>query len=155
MDRMKTLLKYALWVILFFIFSEFLITVGLNSSYNDMKRKDKTSQVQIIQAQSTLVNGKIKGIIRNSESDNLNNKYVKIDFYSKRDNKVGTKYIEITTVKPEDTQEFSTNFELQDVTSYEISITDKKEEGEIEFISKELTKKQIVFATVITLLMFW
>ncbi len=155
MDRMKTLLKYALWVILFFIFSEFLITVGLNSSYNDMKRKDKTSQVQIIQAQSTLVNGKIKGIIRNSESDNLNNKYVKIDFYSKRDNKVGTKYIEITTVKPEDTQEFSTYFELQDVTSYEISITDKKEEGEIEFISKELTKKQIVFATVITLLMFW
>ena len=34
-------------------------------------------------------------------------------------------------------------------------ITDKKEEGEIEFIPKELTKKQIVFATVITLLMFW
>ena len=67
-----------------FIFSEFLITVGLNSSYNDMKRKDKTSQVQIIQAQSTLVNGKIKGIIRNSESDNLNNKYVKIDFLFKK-----------------------------------------------------------------------
>ena len=33
MKRMGTFLKYTLWVIAFFIFSNFLIEVGLNSNY--------------------------------------------------------------------------------------------------------------------------
>ena len=40
MDRMKTFLKYALWGILFFIFSEIIINVGLNSSYKNMECKN-------------------------------------------------------------------------------------------------------------------
>ena len=40
MDRIKTFLKYALWVIAFAIFSEFIINVGLNSSYKKIERKE-------------------------------------------------------------------------------------------------------------------
>ncbi len=39
MDRMKTFLKYALWLILFMIFSEILINVGLNSTYKKIESK--------------------------------------------------------------------------------------------------------------------
>lgn len=154
MNRMKTLLKYALWVVLFFIFSELLINIGLNSSYKKMERRDNISQVQIIEAKSTLVNGKVKGTITNSEEDYLTGKYVRIDYYSKRNILVGTKYIAIETTENNTTQNFNTYFELQGVTSYEISIVDEKEEGEIELITTELTKPEIVMLTVITMLCF-
>lgn len=155
MSRVKTFFKYAIWIILFFILSEFLITVGLNSSYRDIKRKDSEQAVEIKQAQATLVNGRVKGTIRNSEQDYLTGKYVKIEFYSKRDSYLGKKYIPIQTTQATTTQDFSLNFELEDVKSYEVSIVDKKEEGEIELLPKEWTKPEIILATIATLLIFW
>ena len=155
MDRLKTFLIYALLIVLFFIFSEFLINVSLQASYNDITRRDNTEQVQIQEAQSTLVNGKIKGTIKNSEQDYLTGKYVKIDLYSKRDNLLGTKYIEINTTETQNTQDFSVYFELTDVESYNISIVDQKEEGELDLIPEELTKPEIWLLTAMTVLILW
>ena len=153
MDRMKTFLKYAIWIVLFFILSEFLINVSLNSSYKDMNRRDNIEQVQITEAQSTLVNGKVQGTIKNSEQDYLTEKYVRVDFYSKRDNMVGTKYITIETTENMTSQDFNFYFELQDVTSYEVSIVDKKEVEEIEFIPEEWSRAEIFTVTLFTLMM--
>ena len=150
MDRMKTFLKYIIWFVLFFFFSNFIINIGLNSSYKNIEKRDSIEQVQIKQAQATLVNGRIKGTIKNSDKDYLTGKYLKIDLYSKRNVLVGKKYIDITT-----TQNFSMYFELKDVTSYEVSIVDHKEEGEIELIPKEMTKPEIIVLTAMTLLIFW
>lgn len=155
MDRMKTFFKYALWIILFFILSEFLINVSLEASYNDITRKDNTSQVQITEAKATLVNGKIKGTIKNSKEDYLTGKYVKIDLYSKRDNLLGTKYIEINTTEAQSTQDFNMYFELEDVESYNISIVDKKDGGELDLIPDELTKPEIWLLTAMTVLILW
>lgn len=155
MDRMKTFLKYIIWFMLFFFFSNFIISVGLNSSYRDINRKDNIEQVQITQAQATLVNGRIKGTIKNSDKDYLTGKYVKIDFYSKRNVLVGKKYIDITTTQNNTMQDFSIYFELKDVTSYGVSIVDHKEEGEIELIPKEMTKPEVIVLTALTLLIFW
>ena len=155
MDRMKTFLKYIIWFVLFFFFSNFIISVGLNSSYRDINRKDNIEQVQITQAQATLVNGRIKGTIKNSDKDYLTGKYVKIDFYLKRNVLVGKKYIGITTTQNNTMQDFSIYFELKDVTSYEVSIVDHKEEGEIELIPKEMTKPEVIVLTALTLLIFW
>lgn len=78
-----------------------------------------------------------------------------MDFLSKRDNVVGTKYIPITANKENPVQDFSTFFELQDVTSYKTSIVDKKEVGEIKFIPEEMKRKDIILLTILTLLIFW
>ena len=153
MDRMKTFLKYIIWFVLFFFFSNFIINVGLNSSYKNIERRDSIEQVQIKQAQATLVNGRIKGTIK--DKDYLTGKYLKIDLYSKRNVLVGKKYIDITTTQNNTTQDFSMYFELKDVTSYEVSIVDHKEEGEIELIPKEMTKPEIIVLTAMTLLIFW
>ena len=155
MDRMKTFLKYAIWLVLFFFFSNFIINVGLNSSYKDISRRDNTSQVEITQAQATLVNGRMKGTIKSSSDDYLTGKYVKIDFYSERDVLLGKKYIEIGTTQNNMTQDFNIYFELQDVKSYSISIVDEKEEGEIKLIPEDLTKPEVIVLTAITLLIFW
>lgn len=155
MARMKTFLIYALLVVGFFIFSEFIISVGLNSSYKDIERKDNISQVEITQAQATLVNGKIKGIIKDSEQDNLTGKYVEIDLYSERDNMIGKRYVEINTTEVNREQEFSIYFEAEDVTSYSVAIVDEKQGGELEIIPEEWTKTEIIVATIFTLLIFW
>ena len=80
MKRVKTLFMYALWVVLFIIFSDFLINVCLNSSYRPIERRDNVSQVNVYQAEATLVNGRIRGLITNSETDNISNKYLEFDF---------------------------------------------------------------------------
>lgn len=153
MDSVKTFLKYALIIIVFAILSELLISASLQSSYKDIKRKDNISQVTISQAQATLVNGKIKGTIVDDRKDNLTGKYVKITLYSKRDNEVGKKYVPIETTDVNKTQDFSLYFEKQDVTSYDISIVNEKESGELELIPKEMTKAQIFVATLFTIML--
>ena len=152
MDRVKTLFKYALWLVLFIIFSNFLINVGLNSTYKSIERKDNVEQVNIYQAEATLVNGRIRGLIKNTNGE-LSEKYVKIDFYSKRDVLLGSNYVQIGN---EEEQSLEVLFKQDDVKSYEISIVAQKEPGEeISIIPKDLTTSEIVVATVITLLIFW
>ena len=155
MARIKTFFIYALIIIGFYFFSNFIIDVGLNSSYKDIERKDNISQVEITEAKATLVNGKIKGIIKDNEVDKLTGKYVEIDLYSERDNMIGKRYVEINTTEVNREQEFSIYFEAEDVTSYSVAIVDEKQGGELEIIPEEWTKAQIVTATIFTLLIFW
>lgn len=153
MDRVKTLLKYVIWVLAFIILSEFLINVGLNSTYRKINRKDNIEQVNIYQAEATLVNGRIRGTITNSEPEELNGKYVRIDFYSKRDVFLGRRYIEVKDLAQNGTMSFEVFFKLQEVGSYEVVIADKKEPAdEIEWVPKDWTKGEIIAATIITLL---
>lgn len=158
MDRMKTFLKYAIWGIVFFIFSEFIINVGINSSYKKMNIAPDsitTKQVEITEAESTLVNGKVKGKIKADEEQNLEGKYLRMDFLSKKGNVMGTKYIPIIANKENPVQDFSVFFELQDVISYKTSIVDKKETVEIKFIPDEMKKRETILLTIMTMLILW
>ncbi len=156
MKRVKTLFMYALWVVLFIIFSDFLINVGLNSSYKPIERRDNVSQVNIYQAEATLVNGRIRGLITNSETDNISNKYLEFDFYSERDVYLGKKIININELQPGETQNFEILFKLQDVDYYTVSVLDERPEGEeIEILPEGWTTGEILLATAVTLLIFW
>lgn len=156
MDRLKTFLKYALWLIGFFILSNFLIYVGLNSSYRDIERKDNVEEVQVYQAEATKVNGRIRGLIQNIEKENLAGKYIEIDMYSKRDVFLGREYIQIEEKGQGEPQAFEMLFKLQDVASYEISIVDEKQEGgELELLDTDLTTQEIIVLTAFTFLILW
>ena len=156
MARLKTFFIYALIIIGFYFFSNFIIDVGLNSSYKDIERKDNISQVEISEAQATLVNGKIKGSIKDSRgNESLTGKYVEIDLYSSRDNMVGKRYIEIETTDVNKTQDFHIYFEAEDIKSYSVAIVNEKDGGELEIIPEEWTRPEIIVATMFTLLIFW
>ena len=156
MDKIKKYAMYFVLVIVFFIFSDFLIYVGLNSSYRDIKRQDSLEEVSIYQAEATKVNGRIRGLIQNPNGEGLNGKYVEVDLYSKRDVFLGRNYIQINDLQQGDTQSFELLFKLEDVSSYNVSIVDEKqEEEEIELLPKDLTTSQIIVATVLTFLIFW
>ncbi len=156
MDRMKTFLRYALWLVLFIIFSEILINVGLNSTYKKIERQDNVSQVNVYQAEATLVNGRIRGLITNSQEQNLSGKFLEIEFYSKRDVFLGRKYIQIEQLETNGTQSFEALFKLKEVVKYKIDIVEqKKDGGEIDLLPKELTMPEIWVATFLTVLILW
>ncbi len=156
MDRMKTFFKYILAIIIFFFFSNFLIYMSLETTYQNIGRKDNLQQVTIYQAQATKVNGRIKGIIYNDANNKITDRYLKIDLYSERGNLLGTKYIDLLGIRENETRNLEVYFKIQDVDYYEISFTEEKEEQEeLPEMVKDLTKEQVVWGTFLTFLIFW
>ena len=154
MSRMKTLLKYVLWILLFYIFSNLMIYLNLETTYQDIGRKDNLEQVTIYQAQATKVNGRIKGTIYNNEKNKITNKYLRIDLYSERNIFLGSKYIDVSNLRDNETRELEIYFKIQDVDYYEIKFTDEKVEGELPEMLKDLTKKEVFLGTFLTFLIF-
>ena len=155
MDRMKTLAKYVIWLVLFYIFSNLMIYLNIESTYQNIGRKDNLPQVTVYQAQATKVNGRIKGSIYNSEAHKITNKYLRIDLYSARDVFLGSKYIDVSTMRDSETRNFEEYFKVQDVDYYEMKFVDEKEEGELTEMLKDLTKEQVIWGTFLTFLIFW
>lgn len=155
MDTMKKFLKYALFVLAFFIFSELMININLETTYQNIGRKDNISQVSIYQAQATKVNGRIKGNIYNNVENKITSTYLRVDLYSKRNIRLGTKYIDISNLREDETRNFEVYFKVQDVEYYEIKFTDEKEEGELPEMWQDLTKSEIFWGTFLTFLIFW
>ena len=143
MDRVKTFAKYAIWLVLFWILSDILIYYGINSTYKAITPKwEQTNQISVNNAEATRVNGRINGIVTNSEDNNLSGKYLKVDLYSERGNLLGTNYLEIGNLDANKTNDFETYFKIQDVKSYNISVVDEKAEKvqEESFMTEDMTK---------------
>lgn len=143
MDRVKTFAKYAIWLVLFWILSDILIYYGINSTYKAITPKwEQTNQISVNNAEATRVNGRINGIVTNSEDNNLSGKYLKVDLYSERGNLLGTNYLEIGNLDANKTKDFETYFKIQDVKSYNISVVDEKTEKvqEESFMTEDMTK---------------
>ena len=154
MKRMKTFLIYILAIVGFFLFSELLINASLEAEYKKLGRRDDINQVVITQAESTMVNGIIKGIVINSEETPLNGKYLKFDFYSSRDILKGTKYIDISQLEKNQIQNIEMHFKLENVSYYKVSIVNEKTEQEIKLLPQDLNKTQIALATFLALIVF-
>lgn len=157
MGAFSTLKKIMIWILILigvYVLSDFLIYVGLNSTYQDIERKDNNSQIVVYQADATYVNGRIRGIIKDAEQ--IQDNYLKIELYTKRDVLVGKSYIEIEDVGNNGTQPFELLFKANDVSYYKIETLNEKEEGtELEILPKDLTKSEIILATALTFLIFW
>lgn len=157
MEPFSTLQKMAIWIAILvgvFLLSDFLINVGMNSTYKNMERKDDNANIVVYQADATYVNGRIRGLIKGNEKEKGN--YLKIELYSKRNVMVGKRYIQIKDLKQEETQAFELLFRAKAATSYKAEIVKEKEQGdELEIIPRDLTQPEIVLATIFTLLIFW
>ncbi len=155
MSRIKTFLKYAIWLIAFYIFSNIMIYFNLETTYQNIGRKDNLPQVAIYQAQATKINGRIKGTVYNNSENKITSKYLRVDLYSARDILLGSKYIDVSTMRENETRNIEIYFKVQDVEYYEITFTDEKEEGELPEIIKDLTREEVVWGTFLTFLIFW
>lgn len=140
MNRVKTFAKYALWIILFWIFSDILINVAINTTYKNINRIGEIPNgIQVIEMEATAVNGRIKLIVNNTQ---LSGKYVKINLYSDLENLLGTQYLSIGNISEGEQKEISTYFKIPEVKKYEIIIEDtegKSTEGFMDTAMSTIT----------------
>lgn len=123
MSRMKTFAKYAIWLILFWILSDILIYLGINSTYKDINKKGEIpTGIEVVEMQATTVNGRTKMKINNA---NLSGKFLKIDLYSSTGVNLGTQYLEIGKVRENQSKEIETYFKISEVKSYEITVVEE------------------------------
>lgn len=150
MSRMKTFAKYALWLILFWILSDILIYVGLNSTYKNIPQKtENPNGIEVVQMQATTVNGRTKIKVNDST---LSGKFIKIDLYSSTGVNLGTQYIEIGNLKENETKEFETYFKISEVKSYEVSVVEEVGQSTEGFMDTALSTLTII-VTLIKLLL--
>lgn len=182
MDRLKTLGKYALWVILFFFFSNILIFIGLNSSYSNLSAGSSSGagrssvsgtgtdtgtgtgseagagdstippQVNVTQAQATAVNGRIRGNLSNDGIEDLKGKYMKVDLFSPKNVLLGTEYLSVDDIMNNGNNEFDLNFKAQDVDHYGISFVDKIEKVNNDLFNVKFLKRPLTSYEIVGLL---
>ena len=142
MERMKTLAKYAIWLVLFWILSDILIYFGINSTYKSLRQKGETPNgIEILQMQATSVNGRTKILVNDVD---LSGKFLKIDLYSSTDVNLGTQYIEIGSLTEKESKELETYFKISGVDYYEINVVDEMGESTEGFMDTALSTLTII-----------
>ena len=148
MARMKTFLIYALIIIVFYFYSNFLIEIGMKGTYHTIVHGTinvSNPVVEVKEAKATYINGYVEGTMTNNTENRIDNKYIKIDFYSENNVQLGTKYVEIQNLEGGQTRDFRIAFKLTDVESFEISIVEEAENAtEEQFLSEEMTTTAII-----------
>ena len=154
MDKVKKYIIYVVLLVLFALFTEFLIAVGLNSNYNTIQSASNLPEnVIIYQSEATKVNGRIRGVVKNDENNPIEGNYLKFDFFSERDVNLGSKYIELDKSKTE--IPFEAFFKLNNVSYYKAAFVNEKESlGEIEFIPKDFSKTDIFWMAFIAMIVW-
>lgn len=146
MDRIKTFAKYAIWIILFWIFSDILINIGINTTYKDVQAKEAIPQgIEIQQMQATKVNGRMRIAVRDQS---LSGKYLKISLYSDIGNELGVEYLEIGDLKENEIKSIEKYFKIVDVKSYEVSVVDEKGESSEGFMDTAMSAITIIMTVV-------
>lgn len=137
MSRMKTFAKYAIWLILFWILSDILIYLGINSTYKDINKKGEIpTGIEVAEMQATTVNGRTKMKINDA---NLSSKFLKIDLYSSTGVNLGTQYLEIGKVRENQSKEIETYFKISEVKSYEITVVEEMGQSTEGFMDTALS----------------
>lgn len=142
MAKLKKYLLYVILIVAFWIFSDILIYISINSTYANVNTRVYSilPEITVGESKATYVNGYIKGNIKNNTDSIINNKYLKIELYSPRDVKLGTKYVKIENLDVNKYQEFEMWYKFTDVEYVNITATDNIENAtEEEFLSQETT----------------
>lgn len=123
MARFKQIMYLVLIIIVFIIFSEFMIRVGLKNTYKTISGEIKTASPEIVisEAKTTDVNGYVKGTIKNISEEDIAKTVIKLDLYTKRENILGDRCLEILNLKVGESREFEIYFRYNNVNNYKIT----------------------------------
>ena len=144
---MKKLTKYAIWLILGFIFVSvmcYLFAIQMFYPFNENDYSINTSypEVTIKDAKHTNYNGYVEGTIKNNTDNDMPNLYIRIEFKNKDGVEKCTESYYIENLKANSSQDFKVIYDAQNVTKFDLSIADSDGRNyDIEFQNfKELTE---------------
>lgn len=145
MARMKTFGIFALIVIGFMIFSNIMINLATKAVYSPMNVYLNTrsgEEIEIETSKSTYVNAIVKGKFTNKTNQDMKDKYLKIDVYSRRGNLLDTKYVALDYLKVGESKDFTMGFKSMEAVTCTIEVTDTATQNSsgTSFISEEVGK---------------
>lgn len=129
MKRLKQIMLFMIAMVLFIVFSEYMIRLGLRNTYKSFSGEIISSSPQFIvkDSKTTDVNGYVNGIIKNNLDYDIEKIYIKLDLQSKRDVNLGTEYMEVLNLKNGEEREFEIKFKYSNVYKYILSGTENIE----------------------------
>lgn len=153
MNNVKKIIKYVILIIAIYFLTKFLVYIGFNATYRDIRVEGNVpEQINVEYAQATKVNGRILGKIKNGDND-LNGKYIRADIFNKKNELVGTKYLEISQINKDETKKFAVFFKKESVDHCNLSIVDHKDESTEKlfdgvFLTEDLKTRLIISALI-------
>ena len=137
MSTQKKFLIYLILIIVFFIFSQIMIAYALHTTYKNKDTDVKTKYITDVEVKASSIDGYATGKVKNDEANTLQNKYIKVETYSKHDVLMGTKYIKIDDINANEEKEFEVHFNFKKVEKTIIDIVEEKDVEEVEGLSFE------------------
>ena len=125
MARVKTFFIYFVLVVAFYIFSQVMIYISLNTTYEYKNIEFKSEIPMQLEVQATSIDGFVKGKVINDTENQIENKYIKIECYSKNNVLMGTKYIKIDKLETKEEKEFEVHFNFNKVDRVVIDTIDE------------------------------
>lgn len=144
MDKFKRYLKYVLALVGVFIIVSILSKLIIISMYKPKECKVlfENPKIEIIDSKATNANGYIYGNITNTTGSTIENKYIKLDCYSKYENNINTGYARIFKLEPNESQYFIIKYKCQGTEKIEISMSDTAPDYLLNPINVELTQTE-------------
>ena len=155
MKTMKLFRNLFIIFILLFIFVGFMSKAFIESTYTSISKSEIISdipKIEIIEAKVTNVNGFMIAKITNNSQEMLDDKYIKLDFFSKNDNNIGTKYLKINNLNKNEAKEFKLDYKFDGVKKIKGEIVEDAPEMQNVSLLSELSSEErmgLTFASLI------
>ena len=131
MKRMQTFLTYALIIIGFYFFSNFLIDFGISSSYKDveqdkikMEQSNNGFEIEVDKANSNRRQAYFTGTVKNNSDKVIEKQYVKVDSYFKV-KLMQEKYLAFENMQPGEERKFKLLYSLGQIDEFRVSYVDE------------------------------
>lgn len=128
MATLKKFLKYILMIVGMYILTSVLVFIGFNANYKEIKLKGEIpSQISVERAEANKQETRIYGHVKNSEENNINEKYIKISVYNDSAELLSTEYLKIIDAPYNEQKLFRAKISANNAKIYEISIVDNEQ----------------------------
>lgn len=131
MKRMQTFLTYALIIIGFYFFSNFLIDFGISSSYKDveqdkikMEQSNNGFEIEVDKANSNRRQAYFTGTVKNNSDKVIEKQYVKVDSYFKG-KLMQEKYLAFENMQPGEERKYKLLYSLGQIDEFRVSYVDE------------------------------
>ena len=132
MKKLQTFTIYALIILGFFLFSEFLSGQLIKQMYFELKGNYKESfeyngeknaiSMEVIDAKASRMNGQLTARVTNNTDNTIDKAYLKLDLFAKDDIKAVSRYMEINDLKPGESKDYTLKFKAGYVDTYKVAV---------------------------------
>lgn len=155
MERLKTFFIYFLLIVGLYLFSQLIITMVIQTRCEWIETEVIAKEQVVASSKASGIDGVTNIQVINPFEKETNNRYLKIECYSKNDILQGTKYIQTGTILAKEKKEFEVRFNFERIKKVKVDLVDQIPENISEQDKQSDTQLQgVALLTAVFLLCF-